>query len=205
VRHDFLDRYSRLDSPVHRLPTWLKSLLLLVLVTALAATPRGLMARVGAASAVFLLLVLLLSRIPVSFVAVRLAVLEPLAAGVAVLALLQPGGLAVFTFLLARSTLCLLALILFTNTAPFDEVLRLLRRLHVPALLVTVLALMYRYVFLVIDEVERLERARRSRTFVAGRARAWRGAAGTAGQLFVRSSERAERVYAAMCARGWRP
>ena len=72
-------------------------------------------------------------------------------------------------------------------------------------LLITVLALMYRYVFVVIDEVERLQRARASRTFLPGRAVAWRGGAGVVGQLFVRSSERAERVYAAMCARGWRP
>ena len=40
MRHDFIDRHSRLDSPVHRLPTWLKGLVLLLLVGVLAAAHR---------------------------------------------------------------------------------------------------------------------------------------------------------------------
>ena len=49
----------------------------------------------------------------------------------------------------------------------------------------------------------RMLRARRSRTF-AEVARARERVRAVAGQLFVRASERAERVYLAMCARGWR-
>jgi cobalt/nickel transport system permease protein len=95
-------------------------------------------------------------------------------------------------------------MVLLTSTTPFAALLQLLRGIHTPALLVTVLALMYRYLFVLVDETERMQRARRSRTFVPGRARAWSGAAALIGQLFVRSTERAERIYAAMCARGWR-
>jgi energy-coupling factor transporter transmembrane protein EcfT len=47
-------------------------------------------------------------------------------------------------------------------------------------------------------------RARRSRTFSRDRASVWRSSASVIAQLFVRSSERAERIYAAMCARGWK-
>jgi cobalt/nickel transport system permease protein len=63
---------------------------------------------------------------------------------------------------------------------------------------------MYRYLFVLVEEMERMRRARRSRTFTAGRGTVWRGSAQVAGQLFVRTSERAERVYLAMCARGWK-
>ena len=91
-----------------------------------------------------------------------------------------------------------------TSTTPFAELLRTLRALRVPALLVTVLALMYRYLFVLVDEAERMQRARRSRSFSGRRVHAWASLATLAGQLFVRSSERAERIYAAMCARGWR-
>ena len=73
-----------------------------------------------------------------------------------------------------------------------------------PALLLTTIALMYRYLFVLIEEAERMQRARTSRTLRARRAHAWRSTAALAGQLFLRSTERAERIYAAMCARGWR-
>jgi cobalt/nickel transport system permease protein len=63
---------------------------------------------------------------------------------------------------------------------------------------------MHRYLFVLLDEMERMQRARRSRTFVASRTSVWRGSAQVAALLFVRASERAERVYLAMCARGWR-
>lgn len=45
-------------------------------------------------------------------------------------------------------------------------------------------------------------RARASRTFTGRRRWQWPVLATVAGQLFVRASERAERIYAAMCARG---
>jgi cobalt/nickel transport system permease protein len=79
-----------------------------------------------------------------------------------------------------------------------------LRRLRLPKLLVTTLALMYRYLFLLTDEAQRMQRARAARTFRVDRARSWRAAATMVAQLFVRSTERAERIYAAMLARGWR-
>ena len=79
-----------------------------------------------------------------------------------------------------------------------------LRSLRIPGLLVTTLALTYRYLFLLVDEMERMQRARRSRTFTRHRLQAWRSLATVIAQLFVRTSERAERIYAAMCARGWK-
>jgi len=142
-----------------------------------------------------------LSRIPPVFLARRLLLLEPVVLGVAVLALLQPGGLRVFATILTKSTLCLFTMILLSNTTPFAELLGVLRRVRFPALLITTLALMYRYLFVLADEAERMQRARQARTF--GRTR-WTVLATVLGQLFVRSTERAERIYAAMCARGWK-
>ena len=49
-----------------------------------------------------------------------------------------------------------------------------------------------------------MRRARLSRTFSSGRRRHWQSLATVVGQLFVRASERAERIYDAMCARGWK-
>jgi cobalt/nickel transport system permease protein len=95
-------------------------------------------------------------------------------------------------------------MILLSNTTRFTDILGVLREIGIPSLLVTVLALMYRYLFVLIDEAERMTRARASRTFAAGRLRLWKSAASVVSQMFIRSSERAERIYAAMLARGWK-
>jgi cobalt/nickel transport system permease protein len=143
------------------------------------------------------------SRIPPRFILRRLITLEPLALGIAGLAIFQPGGGKIFATMVAKTTLCLLTMILLSNTTPFSALLDVMKRARVPAILVSTLALMYRYLFVLADEVQRMRRARASRTFRPGRWWTWRALASVIGQLFVRSVERAERIYAAMTARGW--
>jgi cobalt/nickel transport system permease protein len=144
------------------------------------------------------------SRIPLLYLLSRVLLFEPFVLGVAALSLFQHGGFAVFCFLVLRGSICLFAIVLFSNTTPFSELLTVMRRLRIPALLITTLALMYRYIFVLIDETERMHRARVSRTFRIGKRGRWRSMASIAGELFVRSTERAERIHAAMCARGWK-
>jgi cobalt/nickel transport system permease protein len=81
----------------------------------------------------------------------------------------------------------------------------------VPAVLVAIIAFMYRYLFVLADEAQRLLRARAARSARLPGARGggslgWRAAVvgHMAGQLFVRSLDRSERVYQAMQARGYR-
>ena len=203
MRHDFLDRYNRLDSPAHRLPAEVKLAVALLLVVFLVLTPltaRWLFVAVAGG----LVSVALAARIPLGYLGKRLLLVEPFVLGMAALTLLQPGGWAVFFGILVKSSLCLLTMVLLANTTPFAELLRVLRRVRIPALLVTTLALLYRYLFVLVDEAERMSRARHSRTFTRQRWRIWKTLAGVISQLFVRSTERAERIYAAMCARGWK-
>jgi cobalt/nickel transport system permease protein len=103
-----------------------------------------------------------------------------------------------------RSFLCLLTVVLVSNTTPFSHVLRVLRSVRVPALLITTLALLHRYLFVLVEEAGRMQRARASRSFAPERSARWKTLATVASQLFVRASERAERIYDAMCARGWK-
>jgi len=203
MRHDFLDKWSRLGSPIHRAPSALKLALALATVVASVVTPFPRW-WVFVVIAVSLALVALMSRVPVPFLLRRLVLLEPFVGGIAVLSAFQPDGTRVALSIVVKSTLCLATMILLTNTTPFAEILGTFRQLHVPAVLITVLALMYRYLFVLIDEAERMQRARRSRTFTNERTHVWKSLAALVGQLFVRSTERAERIYAAMCARGWR-
>jgi cobalt/nickel transport system permease protein len=203
VRHDFLDRYARIDSPVHRLPAAAKLtaaigvVIAAVLVPITVPWPLAALAAAVAAAAVA-------SRVPAGFLVRRVLLLEPFVLGVAALAFFQPGGWRLFAFLVSKSSLCLLAMVLLANTTPFSDLLRVLAAVRAPALLVTTLSLMYRYLYVLVDEAERMRRARASRTFSSRRRPAWAAAASVVSQLFIRSSERAERIYAAMCARGWR-
>ena len=80
----------------------------------------------------------------------------------------------------------------------------LLRRMKVPGLLITTLTLMHRYLFVLMDESQRMNRARASRTLRRSKSFTWAFSADVIGRLFVRASERAERIYLAMCARGWK-
>jgi cobalt/nickel transport system permease protein len=203
MRHDFLDSYSRLDSPVHRLSAEAKLSAALALILATVLTPF-VAPLFFATLAVFLIAVACASRIPPGFLIKRLLLLEPLVLGMALLAWLQPNGGLVFARIIVKSTLCLFTMILLSNTTPFSELLGVLRRVRFPALMITTLALMHRYLFVLVDETARMQHARASRTFTKRKPHAWESLGTVIGQLFVRSTERAERIYAAMCARGWK-
>lgn len=150
-----------------------------------------------------LILISLMSKIPWRFIGGRFLFLEPFALGIAIMSLFQHNGFAIFLTILVKSTLCLLTIILLSNTTPFSEILSLLRRIGIPTLLITVLALTYRYLFVLVDEAARLRRARESRMFVIRRSRVWLSLTSLMGQLFIRSTERSERIYTAMISRGW--
>lgn len=203
MRHDFLDRYSRLKSPVHRLRAELKCGVALLIILGTLALPLQIWWAFLLVVA-FLGVVVLVSGVPVAFILRRLLFLEPFVLGVSLLSLLRPDGLWIFLTLIVRSTISLLTMIVLSNTTPFAGILGVLRRLRVPGILLTVLALMYRYLYVLIDEAERMGRARASRTFTPSRGRWWRNGATVLSQLFIRSSERADRIYAAMLARGWK-
>ena len=156
-------------------------------------------------AAALLLATAVAARVPWAAWLKRLLLVEPLAAGIALMALFLPDGGVRFASLLAKSTLALGAMTLLAATTPVPRVLDALRRFRVPSLLVTVLALTHRYLFVVRDELQRMARARRSRSGGPDGLRAWPAIAAMAGMLFIRSTERAERVARSMAARGWTP
>jgi cobalt/nickel transport system permease protein len=198
-----LEPYQSRASAIHRLPASAKCAAAVAVVLAVVLLPRAAWPAYGVVGA-GLLLVAGFSRIPPRRLATRLLLVEPFALGVALLSLLQPAGARIFAATVARSTLCLFAMVLLAATTRFSDLLRVLWSARVPGLLVTTLALMHRYLFLLVDETGRMVRARRSRSFSRGRLATWRSSATVIAQLFVRSSERAERIYSAMCARGWK-
>jgi cobalt/nickel transport system permease protein len=196
-------QHGRRDSPVHRLPAAVKLVGALTIIVGTVVVPWSWRAWFIIVAAL-LLLAAMSSRIAIGFLVRRLLLLSPFVLGVVLVNALQASIQGSWLVLVARSGLCLFTVVLLANTTPFGKVLAVLRGFRVPVLLVTTLALMHRYLFVLLDESERMRRARASRTFQRQRRARWRLLGTVVGQLFVRASERAERIYAAMCARGWK-
>lgn len=190
-------------SPIHRAPPSTKLLAALVLISFTALLPRQV-------TELYLLPTFLLGalwpicRMPLIYGLRRLLLAEVFIVGIGLLTLLHPSAAPIFLSALAKSNLCVLTMLLLTWTTPFHEVLQQLRQWRFPTVMLSTLALMYRYLPVLGEETRRMTRARASRTFSGKSVVSWQNLALIIGQLFVRSADRAERIYLAMCARGWK-
>ncbi len=223
MQHSFLDRYSDRDSIVHRLDPRTKFVATLVLILAVALTPPDMWLSY-AVYAGLLAVCLVASRVPPRYVLRRSLVIVPFVALIAVFVpFFHDGqiagsyslggwqlsvtydGLQVLRNILVRAWLSITALVLLAATTRMSELLHAMEMLHLPRVLVMILSFMYRYIFVLVDEVMRLKMARTSRNFGSGGTRLWRVrvVGSMIGTLFIRSYERAERVYAAMVSRGF--
>src|SRR5262245_9051469 len=126
MRPDLLDRWSYDDSRIHRLPAALKLVAALAIVSVTVALPIGRWDGFAAIAAL-LIAVAVASRVPWRFILRRLVTLEPLALGVAGLAMFQPHGGQTFLTMLVKTTLCLLTMILLSSTTPFSALLAVMR------------------------------------------------------------------------------
>lgn len=184
-------------------PARLKLLAAITVVTGIALLPRrpDLLYLIPAALVAVLWP---LCRMPIGYALRRLCIVEFFIAGIAVLSLLTPSARPVILSALIKSNLCVLVMLQLTWTTPFQDILQELRGLRLPGVMLTTLALMYRYLPVLAEESRRMQRARASRTFSRRRGLAWQSLSTIVGQLFIRSADRAERIYLAMCARGWK-
>lgn len=222
---DLLDRYQPRTSPVHALDPRAKVVMAVLFILSNVLLPDGAWTAFLASWGLVLGISLLAGLGPL-FVLKRSIVALPflLAAFSAIFAVpgrpvaaLEIGtwqlvasdaGILRFASIVVRSWLSVQMAILLTATTQFPDLLHALRHLHVPRVLVAVVAFMYRYLFILSDESTRLLRARDARSpYTQGKARplAWRArvAGNMAGQLFLRSFERSDRVFSAMLARGY--
>jgi cobalt/nickel transport system permease protein len=229
MHFDTFDRYHEKDSFIHRLDPRVKVVVTVVFILSNALLPDGAWIAFGL-SWLCLLLANVFSKLGGAFTFKRSFIALPFAL-VAVTVLFSPGkplssfqflfwdltitdvGLVRFASILVRSWLSVQMAILLVATARFPDIVHALGHLHVPSILTTIIAFLYRYLFVLGDEVFRLMRAREARSAASvsssgrsGRSVVWRAkiAGHMAGQLFLRSYERSDRVYNAMLARGYK-
>ena len=112
-------------------------------------------------------------------------------------------GLATFATVSAKAILGTCSAVLLGATTSFPDVLHALERLRAPRLLILIAAFMYRYLFVIVDEVSRMRAALAARGYAPRHALQAAAIGRVATALFLRTYERAERVHLAMVARGW--
>jgi cobalt ECF transporter T component CbiQ len=101
-------------------------------------------------------------------------------------------------------TAATLTTVLVLSTA-WTHILKALRSLHLPAEIVTMLAMTHRYVFLLIETANQMFESRQSRTVgILSGAERRRMTTRTAGVLLSKSIELSQEVYLAMLSRGFR-
>ncbi len=227
MHFDAFDRYHEKESFLHRLDPRVKALVTVIFIVSNALLPDGAwLAFVF--SWIFLLAANLLSQLGIGYTLKRSLVALPFAL-IAVTVLFSIPGKPFFTFqlftshfvitdagflrfvsILIRSWLSVQMAILLVAVTRFPDLIHALEHLKVPAILTTIIAFLYRYLFVLTDEVFRLIRARESRSAASAGNRAgggvlWRArvAGNMAGQLFLRSYERSDRIYNAMLSRGY--
>ncbi len=221
MKHSFIDQYSGLDSFVHRLDPRTKLLGSLAFVLAVVLTPPGNW-RLFAVYLCVIVGLVWLSRLPLKYVLKRSLVIFPFVIMIAIFVpFFKQGqaaagydigawhiavtyeGLAVLVNVVVKSWLCILCLIVLSSSTKFEQLLHGMSSLKVPQVFVQITSFMYRYMFVIADQAMRMQMARDSRNFGMNRSNIFRTIGNMVGMLFIRSYERAERIYAAMLSRGY--
>jgi len=227
MHFDAFDRYHEKESFIHHLDPRVKVVVTMAFIVSNALLPDGAwMAFVFAW--LFLLAANVLSRLGITYTFKRSLVALPFALIAITILFSMPGkpvanfsiamwnfvitdtGLLRFVSIIIRSWLSVQIALLLVAVTRFPDLIHALEHLRVPAILTTIIAFLYRYLFVLTDEVLRLLRARESRSAASagkrsGRGVVWRAkvAGNMAGQLFLRSYERSDRIYNAMLSRGY--
>jgi cobalt/nickel transport system permease protein len=209
-----LDRLSYQDTCVHRLDPRAKVIATMLFLITIISFPKY---EVVGLAPFFLFPVLLMTigEIPVRFIVKKVIVVSPFAIFIGIFnPLLDTGTITVisgvsvsagwlsFLSIILKFALTISAALLLIATTSFPGVCHAFRRLGFPPLFVSQLFFLYRYLFVLMEEAMRIIRARDMRSF--GR----RGAGikvfvRLIGVLFLRTVDRAERIYYAMLSRGF--
>lgn len=209
-----LDSLSYTDTVIHRLDPRAKVLVTMAFIVAVVSFPKYTVTSL-IPFFFFPLVMASLADLPLGFLAWKLVVVSPFALFIAIfnpfldreiLVQLGPftitGGWISFGSVMVRFVLTVSAALILIATTSFPGICNGLERLKVPKLFVIQLMFLYRFIFVLTEEALRIVRARRVRSFGEKRP-SLRLFVQIVGVLFLRTVGRAEKVYWAMCNRGF--
>ena len=203
MKHSYIDQYSAIDSFIARLDPRIKITAFLSLVV-FAVLTRGSSWREFCLQGMLALAIVLASKVPFGFILKKSLVIFPFVAAVSVLNLIAGSQtIGAFLAVLAKSLISAVYLIMLAATTRFPDLMKAFERLKCPRLITTILSFMYRYIFVIEDELMTMQMAKESRSFGGPPLFHAKVYSNILGSLFIRSYERAEEVYLAMCARGF--
>jgi cobalt/nickel transport system permease protein len=115
----------------------------------------------------------------------------------------SPASLALAVLLVSRALGCAAAMNFLALSTPLVDLVELLRRLRVPVVLIDLMSVMYRFVFVLIESMQRMHTAQQSRLGYATRRAAMRSSGLLASRLFVDAYQRSTRMQTALASRGY--
>jgi cobalt/nickel transport system permease protein len=216
VEYPEIDKYSALDSPMHRFDPRAKIVAFIVLIFAVVLVPNLKLAFIALIGAILFLIV---SKLPLRFALQHIKWVFLFVVPFIVIMPFTVPGTEIFRFygltmtyeglkygiLVAVRALSAVILVLpMIATTRFDLTIKALGELKMPAMLVQMFMFTYRYIFVFVAEFQRTWRAMAARGFqLKTNLYALKTMGIALGTLFVRSYERGERVYQALRARGY--
>jgi cobalt/nickel transport system permease protein len=210
----YLDALAAGDSLVHRLDPRIKIIITMVFVVCVVSYDKY---AITAMLPFFLFPVFMMTAggIPFSFLLKKLILVSPFAIMVGIFnpffdqetmlflgSVAVSGGWVSFLSILLRFTLTVSGVLLLIATTGFNAVCMAMERLGMPRVFAVQLLLLYRYIFVLVDEGMRIYRARALRSF-KGRGMGMTVFTHLLGQLLLRTLDRAQRIHLAMLCRGF--
>ncbi|BCS54880.1 cobalt ECF transporter T component CbiQ [Geobacter sp. SVR] len=209
-----LDLMACGDSGIHRLDARVKVLVTAIFIVAVVSFDRY---ELAALLPFFLFPAVMISRsnLPLRFILGKMALLCPFVLVVGIFnplfdrgTMIQAGGIGIsggwvsFASILVKTLLTVGATLILIGVTGFTAVCRSLRAFGMPGVFAVQLLFLYRYIFVLAEEVARAARAREFRSFNR------KGLGITSfsvmiGHLLLRTWQRAERIHMAMLARGF--
>ena len=210
----YLDTLSYRDTFIHRLDPRAKLVVTVSFIVTVVSFPKY---EITGLLPFFLFPVLLfsLADIPVKFIMKKVVLVSSFALFIGIFNPLidrkiaysfwgfpVSGGWISFLSIMLKFFLTITSALLLIATTSFPGICRALQKLGIPEIFVSQLLLLYRYIFVLTEETMRIVRAREMRSF-GNKGREMKAFISLAGTLFLKTVERAERIYQAMLSRGF--
>ena len=209
-----MDELGRMDSPMHRLDSRAKTLTTIAFIVTVMSFSRY---EVAALTPFFIypLSLMAIGRIPPGYIVRKLLIASPFALAVGIVNPLLDqrvmgslgahgisGGWLSFASIVIRFSLTVTAAITLVACTGIHRLCAGLERMGLPRVFAVQLCLLYRYLFVIVDEGQRMRRGVEMRS-MGRRSLSFSTYVSLIGHLLLRAMDRAQRVYQAMVSRGF--
>lgn len=210
----YMDTLAAGDSPLHRIDPRVKLVTtVLFIATVVSFNKYAVLGLLPFFS--FPIILIMLGNLPAGYILKKVLIVSPFAVLVGMLnplfdrAILYhigsvgiSGGWVSFLSILLRFVLTVTSALVLIASTGFNSVCVALEKFRVPTPFILQLLFLYRYLFVLTEESDRVLKARAVRSF-SSRPMKFKTFVSIIGHLLLRTLDRAQRVYRAMCCRGF--